>query len=182
LKSGTIQNKGGRQMKKRIVAGLFLIAILTMTISLTGCDKTTGGGQFTADSLSVGPTGSLQGNFCTFGFNAQPVNQPYPGGEGAILAKGNFQFVDHKSKTNVHGDFQVTLEGSNNNGSTDFAGLCTVNKEGPFVFGAVFTPGQQDKVLIEVFKVSSFADVDLGNPWYTYSGTLNHGSIVVHSK
>jgi hypothetical protein len=168
-------------MKKRTIAILLLVVVLGVTGMLTGCYKTTGGGSFTADETS---SAGLPGHFCTFGFNAQPVNQPYPGYEATfIYAKGNFEFHDHTAKTSIKGDFSATWAITNAT-SSQFAGLCTINKQGPYAFAATFTdngPGQQDYVSLMVVNSSSLADLILP-PLYQYDGTLDPGSdIVVHA-
>jgi hypothetical protein len=195
--TGYEYNKGVRKLKRRIIASLFLVAVLMVAAVFTGCDKATGGGSFTADPGSVatvqGELVNAQGDFCTFGFNAQPVKPQSITPEGGILSKGTFQFIDHKYQIKIKGDFSVTVNGSGSNFS-DFAGLCTINGQGTYVFGASFTdngPGYQDNVVIAVLNFTSFTDaiaagVDLSNYMdyaiYAYSGLLDIGSdIVVHT-
>jgi hypothetical protein len=174
-------------MKKRLVLSLFLLGAMAGAAILTGCNKTTGGGSFIADSTSFTTISNsivyLQGDRCTFGFNAQPTSQPFD--DGGLQAKGNFQFVDHTIGTNVHGDFSVTWAQPGTD-STQFGGVCVVSNGGTHVFEATFTSGgphQPDLVEFEIFDASSIAEVvqnGLGNPWCLYSGVLVGGNIVVH--
>ena len=68
-------------MKKGIIVSLFLIAVLVVPVMFTSCNKATGGGSFTAEepscvnvgTLSAPSLVSLVGDFCTFGFNARPI-------------------------------------------------------------------------------------------------------------
>lgn len=153
-------------MKKRIIVNLVLATLLIISVILTGCNKTTGGGAFYDETT---------GNFVTFGFNAQPVGEPYLDDSGEYVqdAKGHFTLIDHTIKTKIKGAFNIT--GAVQSGfetESAFSGTCMVNREGPYdLYG-------------------HFLDAGEGNPgdylailWDSgyYSGYLEDGSdIVVH--
>lgn len=168
-------------MKKGIFFGLLLAAVLVVPLIFTGCDKTTGGGTFTVSIFPEDiaqmftyydiyhPTDSLN-HRCTFGFNAQPVGDLEAGG-----AKGQFQFIDHTAKLNIHGTFNETISGSNP--LTIFGGNCTIGKE-VYRFGAEFLDGKWIGYPVDaVYIVVVNSDDSIK---YSYSGFLDGGNIVVH--
>jgi hypothetical protein len=173
-------------MKRGIILSILLVAVLLMSTAFIGCDKATGGGSFYDEAT---------GDLITFGFNAQPVGDPYlaevgspyyiPGEETWIQdAKGNLSLVDHNktAKVKIKVNFSVTIPEPSEYGLSAFGGNCTINGDGPYYFGAVFTDvGEGYSGDYIQIGWNDFATLDdlLGS----YSGYLNEGSdIVVHSK
>jgi len=160
--------KEGSNMKGKLALSILLVAVLALVG--TGCDKVTGGGQFTDE---------WTGHKITFGFNAKPLD---PLNEDAgypfIKAKGQFQMVDHGTKTRIHGTFDGTYIEPSEEASW-FSGRCSVNGEGDVYFEITATDlgkpglGAGDHIFI---MVGEFGDPDL----LTYEGVLNGGNIQGH--
>ena len=86
-------------MKGKLALSILLVAVLAL--GGIGCSKVTGGGKFTNEFFPD------YGNKITFGFTAQPLDEEsdLP---GMTKAKGQFQLVDHTTKTRIHGTFTGT--------------------------------------------------------------------------
>ena len=153
-------------MKGKYLVVALLIAVLA--IGSLGCNKVTGGGQFTDE---------WTGNKVTFGFNAQPIAS-----EDSVFtgAKGQFQLIDHDAKTNIHGTFDTGYNAPSFDPEDPtlpptswFSGTCSIDGEGEYYFEVTATDngnsslGVGDYILI------------MAGP-YTYQGYLESGNIQVH--
>ena len=143
-------------MKAKYLVIALLIAVLALGgMGCVGEAKTTGGGQFTNTALGQ-PASKI-----TFGFNAEASIE-----DGTT--KGQFQLIDHDTKTRIHGSFEgeSSIEG--------FTGTCTINGEGsyPFVLSVVDAgePGSAAGDLVNVWI----------NGTLMYSGYLEGGNIQYH--
>ena len=139
--------------------GLVILLVAVLALGGMGCNKVTGGGWFTDVST---------GHKITFGFNAQPT------GDGS--AKGQFQLVDHDSKTRIHGTFTGTLTETSPSGS-NFWGTCSINGTSDhnlFIWcqddGDDFGQGSGDLIGIFIYGYRDF------------SGNLTGGNIQVHKE
>ena len=164
-------------MKVKLLFFLIIVAALTMSSFACLFAKTTGGGAFYDED----------GNYVTFGFNAQPVGEPYTVDEVTFQdAKGQFQLVNHTTKTKINGSFTDALvDVESEDLATLFWGTCTVNKQGPFTFQAAFYDSNMDPesydtigIWVDINGNYDFGDEgDLG-----MGGELLEGSdIVIHT-
>ncbi len=145
----------------RVKLALSILLVAALALFGTGCNKATGGGKFTDE---------WTGNKVTFGFNGQPTS----GGETPFVnAKGQFQLVDHGTKTNIHGTFTGTYD-SNDETASWFSGTCSINGEGENYFDVTVTDlskpgiGAGDYIVVLITGVG------------TYQGYLEGGNIQVH--
>ena len=148
-----------------------------MAVVFTGCDKTTGDGWF----YNYGN----EDQKVTFGFNAQPVGEPYLVPGTAIYgqnAKGEFQLVDHANKIKIHGTFTITLayDPTLYEGYQVFGGAASVNGEEGFGVTGYFYDanhdsgyglGPDDRFQIQAYK---------GSVSYDYFGVLTGGNVTTH--
>jgi hypothetical protein len=154
----------------------FVLALAVAVLSGQSCpppdihfNKATGGGWF---------LDTLTGNRITFGFTAQPLEEPV----GEINAKGKFQLIDHGDKTKVHGTFYATI-GTTSNFISMFFGTCLVNREDGYLYGIQVEdlgepgPSAGDYIIIGISHIS-----DPENPLYEYMGYLEGGNIQVHAE
>jgi hypothetical protein len=176
---------------KTIMFLITLILICGFLLGVASCDgigggfsfdfskyKTTGGGWFYNNGDST--------KMVTFGFNTQPAGPTNADGQAA--AKGQFELIDHKTNTNIHGTFDtIYVTGDPTSNTTAFSGTCTctINNQKKIVpFGVGFTdngqlgvnPGDYISVDIDI-QADSNTDNDL-----KYSGTLGGGNIQIHQK
>ena len=152
---------------------LAIILMVGLLAGTMGCKKTTGGGWFIDE---------FTGNKVTFGFNAQPVGEPWidPYGNWYRDAKGQFQLIDHGAKIRIHGTFTTTWAEDGTN-ETDFVsydasvngvggyGVCVLLRDygepGPSAGDAIAIPWVRDS---------------FGNVVYDAQGYLGGGNIQVH--
>lgn len=135
---------------------LVLVLAVAMIASV-GCFKVTGGGWF-----------YCEGHKITFGFNAQPTEDG---------AKGQFQLIDHGTKTKIHGVFTGTpnLEVP---GISQFFGDCRVN--GMDGYSLAVTVLDNDPLGT---GIGDWIEVSIQGPDnYYYAGTLEGGNVKVHTK
>ena len=155
-------------MKAKLTLVVLVVAVLAL--GGVGCNKVTGGGRF----IDV-----ATGNKITFGFNAQPT------GDGPPLAdaKGQFQLIDHGTKTRIHGTFTAT-QGAVDPSTSYFSGTSSINGEGEYDFWIISTdggkPGFGEGDSVEI-AIGSSNPSDMS--WiYHYNGVLQQGNLKVHEK
>lgn len=153
-------------MKGKLALSILLVAVLALVG--TGCTKATGGGQF---------KDVWTGHKISFGFNAHPLvdeDAGYP----FVKAKGQFQMIDHDTKTKVHGTFTGTYVQPSDNASW-FMGTCSVNGADDVYFEITAT--DLEKAGIGVGDHIFIMVGELGYPdTVTYEGILNGGNIQFH--
>jgi hypothetical protein len=148
---------------KIIKAGILLVSLLLVAVLVIGCtggpnygfNKTTGGGWFIDKTT---------GDKVTLGFTAQPT--------GVGTAKGEFQIVDHGTKTNLHGTFTTTSTGAGDAGYTTFAGTCRIDGVDSD-FTVWFFDGGQGKT-----GIGDQIGIQVGS--FYGNGVLQGGNIQVH--
>jgi hypothetical protein len=170
---------------------LVVASIAVLAVVGVGCGKVTGGGWFYDEQL---------GDKVTVTANAQQtsdVTEWLPdmvGLVGKADAKGEFQLVDHVTKTNIHGTFTGTYAGSlADNFATEepvfgavYWGICSVNggADEPFwvefFCDTDFNPedgvGPIDYVRISIGPAEY---PDIGEN-VMYSGEIKGGNMMVH--
>ena len=157
-------------MKAKLALSILLVAVLALVGTGCGGDKVTGGGKFTNE---VFPN---YGNKVTFGFNAQPLDEPAL--PGMVKAKGQFQLIDHTTGMNVHGTFTGTYIVPSE-GVSWFSGTCSIDGEGETYFE--ITAADDDKSGLGTgdgvyIMIGAFGDPNQ----VIYAGYLEGGNIQVH--
>jgi hypothetical protein len=152
-------------MKAKLALVVVLVAVLAL--AGVGCNKVTGGGWFI-------DTGT--GNKITIGFNAQPTGVPTVEASlvDPITAKGQFELIDHDSKTRVHGSFEGTYA-STGEGASYFEGTCSVNGGESESFWVLAS----DDIDFGDGPVDSI-EISIGDGHLYYNGVLQGGNIQVH--
>ena len=147
---------------------LVVILVAVLALSGVGCevpDKVTGGGKFTNTAI-----GDNYGDNITFGFNAQAkgdIEDPTAPPE----VKGQFQLVNHTTKTKIHGSFDGIFTAG------IFSGTCTVNGEGPYPLYMAATDAEKPNPTGATIFISVG---DFFDPLYSYEGELEAGTIKWH--
>ena len=103
-------------MKRILSFGLLSLLLVSVLVIGVGCKKMTGGGWFYQTEIVYNPDTSniefiVTDNKITFSFTAQPLDETHPDSDMALLAKGQFQLVDHSTKDRIHCEFVATGEG-----------------------------------------------------------------------
>ena len=170
--------------KLKILSILLSIAILTLLVA--GCfggNKTTGGGWF--EDFETG-------NYVTFGFNVQPVGEPYfiedLGPEGAWVrdAKGQFQLIDQTLGIKIQGAFSTASVDLTITDSSAFMGTCSVNGVGSHMFVVMFD--EEEFGIEDINFISLGVDIDDNGELEKdgddifYEGVLGSGSIRINTK
>ena len=169
--------------KLKILSILFSIAILTLLTA--GCIgfggyKTTGGGWFEAFET---------GNYVTFGFNVQPVGEPYWDKDlqaDVWDAKGQFQLIDHTLRIRIHGTFSAASADLTITDNSVFMGTCSVNGVGSHMF--VVTFDDEEFGIEDINFISLGVDIDDNGQLQKegldifYEGVLGGGSIRINAK
>ena len=117
---------------KKLIAVLILTVVLTMTSSLSVFAgepseefiKKAGGGWSTE---------WYTGNKITFSISVQTL-EPTPAEPGKLLAKGNFQLIDHAEKTRIHGTIDYFLYDPSYPELSAWIGECSVNRTDGYSF------------------------------------------------
>jgi hypothetical protein len=125
--------------------------------------RVTGGGSCVDDCT---------GNVITFGFNAQPV-----GSEGA--AKGQFQLVDHTTKTRIHADIDRAAGCVVGSEIYSFTGKARVNNMNGYYFVADFYDGgEPSSINGDLLSIS----VSKNSGVLSYYCIIGGGNIQTHIK
>ena len=144
-------------MKAKYGLVVLLVAVLAVVAgggeAAAGGNKTTGGatgGGWFIDWWSE--------QKITFGFNARPT--------GDESAEGEFQLVDHDSKTRIHGTFHSKI-------GRKFHGTCSINGEGDYTFFVICRDGGEPGI------GKDFINIRITG-YRFYYGYLQGGNIKLH--
>ncbi len=159
-------------MKAKLALVVLLVAVLAL--GGVGCNKATGGGWFIDDTT---------GYKITFGFNAKPtVDYTNTDTPEEVPAKGQFQLVDHGTKTRIHGSFDGTWSWTSDDISS-FFGTSIINGTDVQPFNVQFYDnGEQgldkgDGIIVHIGSTDPNGPITL-----IYSGELGGVNIKVHEK
>jgi len=174
---------------------LVILLLLSVVLVGVGCKKMTGGGWFYQTEIVYNPdTHEMEfivtDNKITFSFTAQPLDETHPDDDRALLAKGQFQLIDHSTKDRIHCAFALTGDGDmpDKPWVSFFAGPATLNGEGGYVAAVEFHNNTTEFGDIAVDFVSvSLIDVDDLDPnggqppsVLSYAGVLEGGNARLH--